>query len=172
MTELRVVRAHGDGTARGQQIGAELSDLIQRSIEFYHRYLDRRGVSSSTLQDLLTPYLLATESAYPEGISVLKGMAVGAMVPVLELFAINAFEELEPLLEAPEGGLLFLQRKEGYTSAPAPVDPASGSTPPPGSPDRSRRRHAARPSPSRYPGRRSSRTTSTGSRATSATSPS
>ncbi len=136
MTELRVVRAHGDGMARGQQIGAELSDLIQRSIEFYHRYLDRRGVSSSTLQDLLTPYLLATESAYPEGISVLKGMAVGAMVPVLELFAINAFEELEPLLEAPEGGLLFLQRKEGYTSAPAPVDPAqaSGSTPPPSSP--------------------------------------
>jgi isopenicillin-N N-acyltransferase-like protein len=40
------------------------------------------------------------------------------MVPVLELFAINAFEELEPLLEAPEGGLLFLQRKEGYLSPP------------------------------------------------------
>jgi hypothetical protein len=131
MTELRVVRAHGDGTARGQQIGAALSDLIQRSVEFYHRYLDRRGVSSSTLQDLLTPYLMATESAYPEGISVLKGMSVGAMVPVLELFAINAFEELEPLLEAPEGGLLFLQRKEGYTSAPVPADPDAA---PPGFP--------------------------------------
>jgi hypothetical protein len=50
----------------------------------------------------------------------LKGMSVGAMVPVLELFAINAFEELEPMLEAPEGGLLFLQRKEGYLAPPKP----------------------------------------------------
>jgi isopenicillin-N N-acyltransferase-like protein len=49
---------------------------------------------------------------------VLKGMSVGATVPVLELFAINAFEELEPLLESPEGELLFLQRKEGYVAKP------------------------------------------------------
>jgi hypothetical protein len=134
MTELRVVRAHGDGMTRGLQIGGELSDLIQRSVEFYHRYLDRRGVSSSTLQELLTPYLMATENAYPEGIAVLKGMSIGAMVPVLELFAINAFEELEPLLEAPEGGLLFLQKKEGYTSVPLPAaDP--GTAPEPADPE-------------------------------------
>ena len=59
MTELRVVRARGDGMARGLQIGGELSDLIQRSVEFYHRYLDRRSVSSATLQDLLAalPFL-------------------------------------------------------------------------------------------------------------------
>jgi acyl-CoA:6-aminopenicillanic acid acyl transferase len=133
MTELPVVRARGAGMARGLQIGGELSDLIQRSVEFYHRYLERRGVSSATLQDLLTPYLLAAESVYPEGIAVLKGMSIGAMVPVLELFAINAFEELEPLLEAPEGGLLFLQKKEGYTSPPPPAPgprPAAGDEPP------------------------------------------
>jgi len=40
------------------------------------------------------------------------------MVPILELFAINAFEELEPLLESPEGELLFLQKKEGYVRPP------------------------------------------------------
>jgi hypothetical protein len=133
MTELRVVRAHGEGMARGLQIGRELSDLIQRSVEFYHRYLERRGVSSITLQDLLTPYLVAAETVYPEGIALLKGMSIGAMVPVLELFAINAFEELEPLLEAPEGGLLFLQKKEGYTSAPPAADP---DPPPPAPPMR------------------------------------
>jgi isopenicillin-N N-acyltransferase-like protein len=116
--------------ARGLQIGGELSDLIQRSVEFYHRYMDRRGVSSATLQDLLTPYLMAAETVYPEGIAVLKGMSIGAMVPVLELFAINAFEALEPLLEAPGGGLLFLQKKEGYTSAPpADPDPPGPTTP-------------------------------------------
>ncbi len=52
--------------------------------------------------------------------ATLKGMSVGAMVPVLELFAVNSFEELEPMLEAPEGGLLFLQRKEGYLEPPPP----------------------------------------------------
>jgi hypothetical protein len=118
VSPLRVVRAEGDGIARGTQIGVELRDLIQASVGFYHRYLDRRGVSSEQLQDLLTPYLVAAETAYPDMMSVLKGMAVGALVPVLELFAINAFEELEPLLESPEGELLFLQRKEGYRSKP------------------------------------------------------
>ena len=103
MTEIRVVRATGDGFGRGVQIGKELVEPIQRSIDFYHRYLDRRGVSSEQLQDLLTPYLVASETAYPESMAVLKGMSVGALVPVMELFAINAFEELEPLLEQPEG---------------------------------------------------------------------
>ena len=125
MGDIRVVRAQGDGFDRGIHIGKELVDLIQASVGFYHRYLDRRGVSSEQLQDLLTPYLLAAETTYPESMNVLKGMSIGAMVPILELFAINAFEELEPLLESPEGELLFLQRKEGYVKAPvaAPRSP-------------------------------------------------
>ena len=130
MTELRVVRARGDGMARGLQIGGELSDLIQRSVDFYHRYLERRGVSSTTLQDLLHPHLVAAEGVYPESIAVLKGMSIGAMVPVLELFAINAFEELEPLLEAPEGTMLFLQKKEGYSSPPPTPDEPPQAPPP------------------------------------------
>ncbi len=121
MTGIRVIRASGDGLARGMQIGKELADLIQRSIDFYHQYLERRGVSSKQLQDLLMPYLLATETAFPESMAVLKGMSIGALVPVMELFAINAFEELEPLLESPEGELLFLQKKEGYTKKPGPA---------------------------------------------------
>ncbi len=123
--EIRVVYARGDGVTRGLRIGTELVDLIQRSVAFYHRYLDRRGVSSERLQDLLTPYLVAAETTYPDMMNVLKGMSAGAMVPVLELFAINAFEELEPLLESPEGELLFLQKKEGYTEKPATPDRCS-----------------------------------------------
>ncbi len=120
MGEIRVVRAAGDGMARGQQIGHELKDLIQNSIDFYHRYLERRGVSSITLQELLTPYLVAAETRFPDQMQVIKGMSIGALVPVIELFAINAFEELEPLLQSPEGELLFLQKKEGYTKADLP----------------------------------------------------
>jgi len=117
--ELRVVVAEGDGLARGQRIGAELAERIRDSVTFYHGYLERRGVSSERLQDLLTPYLVAAETAYPDMMAVLKGMSIGALVPVLELFAINAFEELEPLLESPEGELLFLQKKEGYVAPSA-----------------------------------------------------
>jgi len=117
---LRVVRAEGGPAMRGEQIGRELRDLINESIDFYHRYLARRGVSSEELQDLLTPYLVAAETQVPAFMTTLKGMSMGAMVPVLELFAVNAFEELEPLLQQPEGGMLFLQRKEGYLEPPAP----------------------------------------------------
>jgi len=120
LTELRVVRAEGDAFSRGEKIGRELEDLIGSSVDFYHRYLGRRGVTSEKLADLLTPYLVAAESQFPALMATLKGMSIGAMVPVLELFAINAFEELEPLLESPEGQLLFLQRKEGYLQAPKP----------------------------------------------------
>jgi isopenicillin-N N-acyltransferase-like protein len=128
--DIRIVRARGKALARGVQVGKDLEDLVQASISFYHRYLDRRGVSSEQLQDLLTPYLLAAETSYPESMDMLKGMSVGAMVPILELFAINAFEELEPLLESPEGELLFLQRKEGYVQAPIPA-PSPPPSPPP-----------------------------------------
>lgn len=130
MTEIRVVRTFGDAHDRGVQIGQELTDLIQRSIAFYHRYFERRGVSSEQLQDLLTPYLVASETAFPESMAVLKGMSVGAFVPVMELFAINAFEELEPLLQQPEGELLFLQKKEGYVRPPEKPEAPGGAAGP------------------------------------------
>jgi isopenicillin-N N-acyltransferase like protein len=130
MPEVPVVHARGSSGARGQQIGRELAGLIQSSVDFYHRYLERRGISSTKLQDLLTGYLVAAETSLPEQMDVLKGMAQGAMVPILELFAINAFEELEPLLESPAGELRFLQRKEGYlqTSKPPIVERCSSLT--------------------------------------------
>jgi isopenicillin-N N-acyltransferase like protein len=118
VSDLRVVRASGDAYTRGVVVGRELRELVNESVDFYHRYLHRRGVSSVELQDLLTPYLVAAETVFPDFMATMKGMAAGATVPVLELFAINAFEELEPLLESPEGELLFLQRKEGYLEAP------------------------------------------------------
>jgi hypothetical protein len=120
MTELRVVRAEGHPNARGERIGRELRDLINESVDFYHRYFARRGVSSRELQELLTPFLVAAETRFPNHMATLKGMSAGAMVPVLELFAVNAFEELEPILEAPEGGMPFLQRKEGHLEPQKP----------------------------------------------------
>lgn len=113
MSDLRVVRAEGDALTRGRTIGREISDLMANSIDFYHSYFDARGVTSPQLQDLLTPYMVAAEARTPELMALITGMAEGAMVPVMELFAVNAFEELEPLLSPVEGTTLFLERKEG-----------------------------------------------------------
>lgn len=120
MTQLRIVRAEGDPNARGEHIGRELRDLINESVDFYHRYFARRGVSSRELQELLTPFLVAAETRFPNHVATLKGMAAGATVPILELFAVNAFEELEPILETPDGATPFLERKEGHVAPRRP----------------------------------------------------
>ncbi len=117
MSAPRVVRAEGDAISRGRTIGRELGELIERSLAFYHSYFERRGVASAELQDLLSPYLYAAETAFPEYMTTLKGMAEGAMAPVLELFAVNAFEELDPLLTREEGKPGFLEQKEGASPA-------------------------------------------------------
>src|SRR6266511_156728 len=108
---LRVIRADGDPVTRGRTIGRGFGDLIEGSLAFYHRYFERRGVESRELQDVLAPYLAASEHAYPEYLGMVRGMSEGAMAPVWELFAVNAFEELEPLLEPDREA--FLERKEG-----------------------------------------------------------
>ena len=114
MSDVRIARAEGDPATRGRTIGKTFSDLIECSIDFYHRYLDARGVSSPDLQELLTPHLAAAEAVTPDLMAMITGMAEGAMVPVMELFAVNAFEELEPLLKPLAGQELFLERKEGH----------------------------------------------------------
>lgn len=108
-----MVVAAGSAFERGRTVGRELSDLIGRSIDFYHAYFDRRGVSSPELSELLTPFMAAAEARTPEFMDQIKGMSEGATVPVMELFAVNAFEELEPLLQRVGGAPLFLEHKEG-----------------------------------------------------------
>jgi isopenicillin-N N-acyltransferase-like protein len=126
MSGIRVVRAEGSPRERGRQIGRGLGDLIERSLDFYQHYLERRGVGSEQLQELLAPYMSAAEQRLPGSVDVIRGMSEGAMVPVWELFAINAFEELEPLLSLEPGRLSFLRKDVGVLPQ----------TPPPPSPDR------------------------------------
>lgn len=116
MSGIKVVRSSGGPRSRGEQIGRELRDEINRSVDFYHRYFERRGISSERLQELLAPYLVAAETHLSSFVSVLKGMSIVATVPFLELFAINAFEELEALLHPADGRMIFLGREEGTTA--------------------------------------------------------
>jgi isopenicillin-N N-acyltransferase-like protein len=100
MSPVRVVVARGDPLERGRTVGWELADLIRASLEFYWRYLVRRGVGAGELPGLLAPYLAAAERELPDLVELVTGMAEGAGVSFWELFCVNAFEELEPLLEA------------------------------------------------------------------------
>jgi isopenicillin-N N-acyltransferase-like protein len=99
MSPLRVVVARGDTLERGRTVGYELADLIRGSLEFYWRYLVRRGVRAGELPGLLAPYLAAAERELPDLVELVTGIAEGAGVSFWELFCVNAFEELEPLLE-------------------------------------------------------------------------
>ena len=47
MSPVRVVVARGDPLERGRTVGYELADLIRSSLEFYWRYLVRRGVRAA-----------------------------------------------------------------------------------------------------------------------------
>jgi isopenicillin-N N-acyltransferase-like protein len=98
-----VVVARGDPLERGRTVGYELADLIRGSLEFYWRYLVRRGVGVGELPGRLAPYLAAAERELPDLVELVTGMAEGSGVSFWELFCVNAFEELEPLLE-PRGG--------------------------------------------------------------------
>ena len=103
MSPVRVVVARGDPLERGRTVGWELADLIRGSLEFYWRYLVRRGVRADELPGLLAPYLAAAERELPDLVELVTGMAEGAGVSFWELFCVNAFEELEPLLEGRSG---------------------------------------------------------------------
>jgi isopenicillin-N N-acyltransferase like protein len=96
---VRIVRAGGDARGRGRAVGTALADLIQASLEFYGRALHRRGLDRDDLPRVLGPYRAAARAGLPRVIEELDGMAEGAGVSPWELFAANAFEEIETLAE-------------------------------------------------------------------------
>lgn len=97
--DLPVVRVEGGARGRGRRVGEELAEPIHRSLSFYRGYLERRGLSAGDLLAVLRPYREAASRALPSLVEELDGMAEGSGADPWELFAVNAFEELEPALE-------------------------------------------------------------------------
>jgi isopenicillin-N N-acyltransferase like protein len=90
---LRVVHAEGGPAARGRTIGSELGDLIDKSLGFYRDYFRELGVQD--LSRAIAPYRQAAERSLPAQVETISAMAAGAGVSEVELFAVNACEELE-----------------------------------------------------------------------------
>jgi isopenicillin-N N-acyltransferase-like protein len=97
---LHVVRAVGTPRERGLAVGSGFSGEIARSVDFYRRYFGRRGIDDPALHDLLEPFVAAAESALPDLVEVLRGMAEAADVSFDWLASANVFEELDPIVEA------------------------------------------------------------------------
>jgi isopenicillin-N N-acyltransferase-like protein len=89
---LRVVTAEGDAGARGRTIGRELGDVIHRSLDFYRGWFAELGVGPRELE----PFRRAG-SALQEESALLDAIAGGAEVDPVELWLVNAAEELEPV---------------------------------------------------------------------------
>jgi hypothetical protein len=92
----RLVYAEGGPVERGRQLGRALGDLVDRSLAFYRACL---GLGPAQLARALAPYRAAAERRLPSLVAMLDALAEGAEADPTELFAVNAFEELDVLLE-------------------------------------------------------------------------
>lgn len=99
---IRLVYAQGDPAARGRSLGRALRGEIEASLAFYRGLLAERRVAPGELTCLLAPYRAAAEAALPALVAQLDAAAEAAGVPADELLAVNAWEELDPLLAAEE----------------------------------------------------------------------
>jgi isopenicillin-N N-acyltransferase-like protein len=97
---ILVVRSAGGARERGVAVGRALGDRIDRSLAFYRGFLERRGVGPDDLPRLLGPFRSATDAAMPAFLEEMDGMAEGAGASPWDLFAANAWEELEPMVAA------------------------------------------------------------------------
>ena len=106
---LRIVRAEGSARQRGREVGLALGDLVHRSLAFYRELFAESGIE---LESALVPYLAAARKHLPEHVSWLEALAETAEVPASELFAVNAYEELE---SRPERCSTFVVAGDGAT---------------------------------------------------------
>ena len=107
---LDVVRATGTPFERGRAIGRGFGEEIRASLGFVSRYLEAHGVGLGSLDDVLEPYVTASEAAVPHLVEQIRGMGDGAEQPFPLLMAANAFEEIYGQVELGTGALRSLER--------------------------------------------------------------
>src|SRR6478735_1138359 len=114
MAELLIVHADGDPARRGRIIGRALANGHARAVDFTLRYTRRHGLADRDIEPLLAPYLAASRHAVPRLVAHLEGIAEGAGLRFIDVFAVNAFEELYAVLEG------SVPAADGVRIAPAP----------------------------------------------------
>lgn len=102
---IRLIHAEGGPAERGRAIGTALGDLIDASLGSYRLRLAEAGLGRAALARTLAPYRSAAERRLPELVAQLDATADAAGVLADELFAVNAWEELDPLLRPREAAV-------------------------------------------------------------------
>jgi isopenicillin-N N-acyltransferase like protein len=87
-----VVVAAGGPRERGRATGRAVAEQIHRSLAFYRGFWESRELE---LDVAIAPYLASAERALPEHVEQIRGLAEGADAAFEELFALNAYEELD-----------------------------------------------------------------------------
>ena len=105
-----VVRATGTPFERGRAIGRGLGEAVGHSLGFVGRHLHEHGVGPDALDDVLAPYVAASEAAAPHLVEQLRGVADGAEQPFAMVMAANAFEEIYGQVELGIGREAPLER--------------------------------------------------------------
>ncbi len=108
---LPVVVAAGGPRERGLVVGRELAEPIHRSLGFYRGFFESRGLD---LEREIAPYVAAAERSLPHLVEQVRGMAEGADASFTELFAVNAYEELDEFSD-PDRCSTFTAAGEGAT---------------------------------------------------------
>ena len=101
---LPVVRVRGRARERGRAVGEALAREIHGSLEVCRSWFGRRGLGPDAMPSVLAPYREAAEAVCPELLVELDGMAEGSSASWWELFAANAFEELEEVVQPAAAG--------------------------------------------------------------------
>lgn len=96
---MQPLRVQGMPYERGGQIGQAFAESAAQSVAFNRRYLAARGVSRTSLEHLLAPYLEASTAGMPHLVEQIRGIADGAELEFLDIFFANAFEEIYGIVE-------------------------------------------------------------------------
>lgn len=107
---MKEVRVAGTPYERGAMMGQAFAEATVRSVAFNRRYLAAHEVGRDDLEQILAPYLAASDAAVPHLVEQVRGMADGAEQPFLDLFFANAFEEVYGIIELGTPAGLPLER--------------------------------------------------------------
>jgi isopenicillin-N N-acyltransferase-like protein len=96
MSGLRVVRATGDPYDRGRQIGRALAGTIRESVSYNLSHFERRGLDRAAIERVVAPLLRSAGQRMPDEVAVLRGVADGSGLSLVEVLVPNAYEEIDP----------------------------------------------------------------------------
>ncbi len=91
---LPIVVSEGGPRERGRCVGRALPDAVGRSLDGFALERERLGVDRTELDRRVAPLVALSDRMLPALVERLRGLAEGADVAFVDVFAVNAWEEV------------------------------------------------------------------------------